>query len=416
MNRCLVLLTTAFPFAGGEAYLEAEVPILAKRFDHIFLFAIGLEPGMAPTVALPENVTVCNCAVHRAKKEKLSDVLHGVPTLFSLPDLPPEDLREAGRSAARRAFLGYFLSRTKRHTAEIAQCIQCMDFSVFDEVIIYSYWLFAAASTAASIKPLLRQKGAKQIRFISRAHGYDIYAERNALSYLPCRTSILQAADAVFPCSEHGKAYLTARYPAFRDKIQTSYLGAAAGEYTHGSADGTLRILSCGRVVPLKRLERIADALRLLPRDCRVQWTHIGDGPAMGLLRKKIETLPGNIMVSLPGTLPHEQVLRYYRMHPVDVFVSVSGAEGLPVSAMEAMSFGVPIVMTDVGGCAELFDGEKNGVLLPADFSDAQLAATLQAVIAGGEEMREAALDVWRRRFDADNNYNRFADRICEIV
>ena len=382
MNRCLILLTTAFPFAGGEAYLEAELPALATRFTHIFLFAIGLEPGMAPTVTMPKNVTVCNCADRPSKQAKLRDVLHGVPTVFKTPTLPADDLREAGQSPARRAFLGYFLSRTKRHTAEITRCLQCMDLSVFDEIVLYSYWLFAAASTAASLKPVLLQQGAKRIRFVSRAHRYDIYADKNALHYLPCRTSILQAADAVYTCSVDGQNYLVSRYPAYREKIHTAYLGAAAGEMTSGSADGVIRILSCGRVVPHKRQERIADALRLLPRDVRAEWTHIGDGPAMTLLQKKIETLPGNITVRLPGEMPHGDVLRYYRSHPTDMFVSVSRSEGLPVSAMEALSFGVPVIVTDVGGCAELLADNANGVLLPEAYTDTCLAEAMQTVAA----------------------------------
>ena len=413
MKRCLVMLTTAFPFADGEAYLEAEVPILAKRFAHIFLFTIGLDPGVAPTIPMPENVTVCNCATAGAKKEKILDVLHGLPAVLFAPALPSADLREAGRSAARRAFLGYFLARTKRHAAEIGQCIQCMDFSAFDEVIVYSYWLFAAASTAAALKPILLRQGAGSVRLISRAHGYDIYAQRNALSYLPCRTMLLQNMDAVYACSENGREYLAARYGEYADKLHTAYLGAADGKRTDGSSDGVLRIVTCGRVIPLKRYERVADALRLLPDGRRAEWTHIGDGPAMGLLRKKIETLPGNITVSLTGALPHEQLLRYYRTHTADAFVSVSSSEGLPVSAMEAMSFGIPVVVTDVGGCTELLDGEANGTLLPADFTDVQLRDAILRVAAGGSAARDAAFRVWQTRFDAKQNYERFAALLC---
>ena len=262
MNRCLVMLTTAYPFKAGEEFLEAEVPVLAKRFTHIFLFVIGIDPGAAPVLALPENVTVCNCAVKSARQGKLLDLLRGAPAVFSPPDLPAADLREAGRSPARRAFLGYFLARTKRHAQEITACMQCMDFSAFDEVILYSYWFFAAASTAAALKPVLLQKGAKRVRFISRAHGYDVYAQRNALSYLPCRTMLLQAADAVCVCSENGRRTLAGQYPAFQDKLRVSYLGTPHGELTKGSADGVLRILTCARVIALKRLDRVADALR----------------------------------------------------------------------------------------------------------------------------------------------------------
>ena len=144
-----------------------------------------------------------------------------------------------------------------------------------------------------------------------------------------------------------------------------------------------------------------------------MEWTHIGDGPAMALLHKKAETLPGNIVVHLPGALRHEEVLRFYCHHTVDVFVSVSQSEGLPVSAMEALSFGVPIVVTDVGGCRELLESNRNGVLLPASFTDIALANAIQTVTAGGQTMRDAAFSVWQQRFDAQRNYQHFTDLLC---
>ena len=130
----------------------------------------------------------------------------------------------------------------------------------------------------------------------------------------------------------------------------------------------------------------------------------------MTLLQKKIETLPGNITVRLPGEMPHGDVLRYYRSHPTDMFVSVSRSEGLPVSAMEALSFGVPVIVTDVGGCAELLADNANGVLLPEAYTDTCLAEAMQTVAAAGQTMRDAAYRIWQTRFDAQTNYERFAD------
>ena len=333
--------------------------------------------------------------------------------VFSQPHLPRADLREAGRSPAKRAFLGYFLSRTERFTREITDCLQCVDLSVFDSVTLYSYWLFTAASAAAELKMILQKRGAKQVRFVSRAHGYDVYAARNALSYLPCRTAILEQADAVFVCSQDGRDLLRGAYPQYRDKIRTAYLGAEKSVYRRGSADGVLRIVSCGRAIALKRIERIDAALRLLPKTQRAEWTHIGDGPVLRTLRQKAQTLPGNITVHFPGAMAHTDVLRYYRTHAVDVFVSASRSEGLPVSAMEAMAFGVPIVVTRAGGCAELIDGGSNGILLPQDFSDRALAQAMQSVQRGGEEMRLAAFRVQQMKFDAQKNYAAFAEVLC---
>lgn len=59
---------------------------------------------------------------------------------------------------------------------------------------------------------------------------------------------------------------------------------------------------------------------------------------------------------------PSSDVITYYR--GADALISVSRDEGLPTAALEAMSCGLPLVLTDVGSCSELIDG--NGVLVPS--------------------------------------------------
>ncbi len=413
MKRCLILLTTGFPFTSAEPYLEAELPVLAARFTHVFLFAIGLQPGLAPTLPMPKNVIVCNCASVSRRRGRTTDLLRGLPAAASLDGVCAQDRREAGASPAKRAFLGYYLTRVHRHAAEVEACLADVDFSLYDQVCLYSYWLFAAAGVAAELREYLRDRGVGNVRFISRAHSYDLYTYANALSYLPCRTALLRAADGVYACSEDGAAYLRERYPDFRDKIHTAYLGTAEGERTEGSGDGVFRILTCCRTIPLKRLDRLADVLKTMPPDSRIEWTHIGDGSALAALRRQCGGGFAGVQVRFLGALAHAQVLQYYRQHPVDLFVNLSSREGLPVAVMEAMSFGVPAVVTDVGGCGEMIRTGYNGYLLPADFTAGALQNTLRHAMRDAASMRENALRTWRTRFSAQENYTQFCRVLC---
>ena len=415
MKRCAILVTTGFPFAGGEPYLEAELPVLAQAFSRVLIFAIGLSPDSAAALPLPENVTAYNCARGSRKKNRLRDLLCGLPAVFRLPELPQEDRREAGASPARRLFLGYFLSRVRRHTAEIADALADTDLTQYDDVLVYGYWLFAAAACAVRLRPVLQARGARQVHTISRAHGYDLYAYANRLGYLPCRTALLQSLDAVFPCSDDGAAYLKERYPAFAGKIEPAFLGTDGGVRTEGSADGVFRILTCARTVPLKRLDLLARALQTLCTDRPVEWTHIGDGPSLSGLRRIAQTFPAGVTAVFTGALAHEDVLRFYREHPVDLFVLVSSREGLPVSVMEALSFGVPAVVTDVGGCTELIRDGENGYVLPRGTSPAQIAQTLCRAMADGTTLRDAAFGTWQSRFVARENYLRFVQRTLTL-
>ncbi len=416
MKRCAILVTTGFPFAGGEPYLEAEIPVLAQTFSRVLIFTIGLSPDRTAALPLPENVTAYNCARGSRKLNRLRDLVCGLPTVFRLPeDLPAEDRREAGTSPARRLFLGYFLSRVRRHTAEIAAVLSGTDLSAYDEVLVYGYWFFAAAACAVRLRPVLERRGARKIRAISRAHGYDLYTYANRLGYLPCRTALLRSLDAVYPCSDDGAAYLAQRYPAFADKIHPAFLGTDGGVRTDGSDDGVFRILTCARTVPLKRLDLLAAALRTLGADGPVEWTHIGDGPSLPALRKAAQSFPAGVTARFTGALAHTDVLRFYRTHPVDLFVLVSSREGLPVSVMEALSFGVPAVVTDVGGCTEMVRDGENGYVLPADVSVPALAETIRAARTDGARMRDAAFDTWQSRFVARENYLRFVRQITTI-
>jgi len=75
-------------------------------------------------------------------------------------------------------------------------------------------------------------------------------------------------------------------------------------------------------------------------------------------------------VVTFLGQLSHDELIDHYRTGSVDVValasVSEGGrmAEGIPVSLIEAMSFGIPVVAADSGGVSELVD-DTTGILVP---------------------------------------------------
>src|SRR5262249_4290041 len=87
-----------------------------------------------------------------------------------------------------------------------------------------------------------------------------------------------------------------------------------------------------------------------------------------------------------------------------DLFVLPSFVEGIPVSAMEAMAVGVPVIATNIAGTSELIDDGKTGILVRP--SDAEILA--EAVIRMKEDhgFRLRAAELGRERvateFDVD--------------
>ena len=83
---------------------------------------------------------------------------------------------------------------------------------------------------------------------------------------------------------------------------------------------------------------------------------------------------------------------------------------------MEAISLGIPVVATDVGGVAEIVQDGVNGFLLPKGFADEAAAGALNKLVkASPEEYREfcrAARARWEEAFDEAVVYPDFAEEL----
>ena len=130
-------------------------------------------------------------------------------------------------------------------------------------------------------------------------------------------------------------------------------------------------------MIPLKRVERIAEALGHARRD--LTWIHIGDGPSRAAVEHVVAQLPRSVRVELTGPLSDPEVLDKYRACRPSLFVNLSEFEGVPVAMMEAMSAGVPVVATAVGGVPEIVSHRQNGLLLDRDADVAQVGAAIES-------------------------------------
>ncbi|MBW7840883.1 MAG: glycosyltransferase [Chitinophagaceae bacterium] len=163
------------------------------------------------------------------------------------------------------------------------------------------------------------------------------------------------------------------------------------------SQDGCLRLLSCSSIIPLKRLDRIIDALKLIT-DISVIWVHIGDGGLRQNLQSMCKDLPTNINVTFVGQFKSQEVLNYYIRNQVDLFINTSASEGVPVSIMEALSAGVPVFATDVGGTSEIIDNSV-GMLLDTQPDPADIAKALKAFFLLPEQNKQELRNAAFKRF-----------------
>ena len=116
----------------------------------------------------------------------------------------------------------------------------------------------------------------------------------------------------------------------------------------------------------------------------------------------------------LVGHVDNREVLSFYEQHHVDALLSLSLSEGLPVSMMEAQSYGIPVVACAVQGVPEIVN-EDTGILVNPEASRTEVAAGLRAALEPGRFEGGRVRQLFQARFDANTNYNMFADTLIAL-
>lgn len=407
----LVLLTEHFPFGYGEPFLETEVPHLAHHFK-LEIVPTAVYPAEFSLVRpLPEGVRV-RADIARAISYAPARWLR---LLLAEPDQFPHTLKLLRRECARVPRLFWTIRRFIRFTVQavlVATLLQ-KDPSLQRADVFYSYWL-----TSNALSLVLDKEAGQRARFVSRAHGGDLYTCLALKRYQPYQKRIVASLDHVICISEHGRHHLSQRHPAHEQKLKVSRLGVRATDRRAKPGNKErLCVVTCGNLVAIKRIHLVVEALALCAAP--VAWTHLGSGPLETSLKAGACELPSHIHWRFAGQVSNRAVLDFYRSQPVDLFLNVSSTEGLPVSIMEAMSFGIPVVATEVGGTPELVN-DGNGRLLPASISADELAAVLTEfhTLPADEKlaMREAAWQTWSEKANAEQQYGDFAIWLRNLV
>lgn len=406
MKRLLVLFANSFPFNISEPFLEKEYPLYSAYYDKILLVSACERGEQATREISDDRIEVLR---DYTLSKDVRSILAAIPYMLTDRMFYREWMhliRDEGFTWRKMYDLVVF-SLCGNHRARQAKG-WIRKHPEYQVESIYAYWFYIPAYAALRLKGML--KGEPYT--VSRAHGYDLYVERHATGYIPFHRQMYNGLDAVASISKQGKAYLEERY-GVNGRVGVHRLGAAEHALCNPSADRRVfRVVTCARTIPLKRLNRLADALCAMT-DVPIEWLHVGDGPVQKELERYAkEKMPANVKVMFAGSIPNTAVYEIYGQQPFHVFINVSETEGVPVSIMEAMSFGIPVIATDVGGTAELVDEGVNGFLLQKDFSDVELTACISGMIEMPEmayqRMRQAARRKYEQEYSAETNYRRF--------
>src|SRR5690606_185596 len=105
-------------------------------------------------------------------------------------------------------------------------------------------------------------------------------------------------------------------------------------------------ILSLGRIAAHKNLPLLVSAYeQLRGRGYAGRLVIAGDGPAMEVLRQRVDASPVRDAIDLPGSVPEAEKRRLLATHAL--MLVTSRREGFPRVVAEAMASGLPVVTTD---------------------------------------------------------------------
>lgn len=233
---------------------------------------------------------------------------------------------------------------------------------------------------------------------------------------------VASALDAVIVPAERPAGAMTARgFP--REMIEIIPWGARSIPYVPdagarerlGLPAGAPVIVCLANFTPTKGQAVILDSLTQLA----LQFPDIhavlaGDGPELPALRARAEALGVARRVEFPGSVSDPWDL----LRAADVFVLASEIEGLPLVVLEAMSQGVPVVATDVGGMPEAVVDDETGFLVPVGNASA-LTAAIARILGDASiatRMRSAALARFARRFTMERMLEAHSDLYIRLA
>lgn len=415
MNRIkknILYITSQYPNDTGDtAFIETEIKYLSKAFENIIVLSHG-DP-CKKSVSIPQNVIV----LYFHKNSLFIKFIACFRVLFEKifwKELRYIICNKKKLSCIKDAI--FLLATALLESSQIDSLIKKYNIS-----ICYTFWYH---SSTLGCQLTLKHMGLTSIPVYTRTHRFDLYEFRNTGYYQPYKIQMDEKIGKVFFISKNGMDYYKNTFATRNaDVYKLHYLGTENFKpFEFNKYTETIELLSVSYVVPVKRIHLIIKALSLCAKEnIRINWTHIGTGSETDTIISLGQEKLHNTSVSycFLGAKSNLEVHEYYQNKTVDLFVNMSESEGLPVSIMEAMSYGTPVIAPDVGGINEIVD-ENSGWLLSKDNCVEEFVKIIKFwnTLSIERKHRKAcnAYKKWDATFNAKKNYTEFIKEFNSII
>ncbi|MFR3658754.1 MAG: glycosyltransferase [Eisenbergiella sp.] len=285
----------------------------------------------------------------------------------------------------------------------------------YESAVFYTFW-----SKFYTLPLIIHKKKYSSYCLITRLHGCDLYQERYLYGRQPFKAVINNGLDRLYFLGRLSQKYYLNVYPEL-DKSKTIVCPLGVRKIYGKKEKETGKpflLMSCSSVIPLKRVLWIAEALERIKEP--IKWVHFGGGAELSRLRQYVLKNLANkegVEIELKGDTSNEGVHRFYEENYVDCFITVSATEGCPVSVMEAMAAGVPVIATAVGELPLMID--ENGILLGENPELEEISEAICTMMKMSEkskrQMREKSKQIWEKYYSAVINSKKMVEDIQKL-
>ena len=412
-QKTLILLCDNYPLSAGEFFIDDEMRVIAPQFEKVILYTASAKSEENLNRFIPDNAEVVQFSKQKLETGKIKSFFRIFKPMF---------LRELV-FAVRQLPVKYWVSAFKimyvdMHRAtnlktELVGLCRAKNIDMAD-CVFYSYWHDYKALSLA-----LMRKENKALKCFARSHGWDNFADRHKPPYLPFKSFIINNLSRTYSISNAGTNYFEHYLNRKLDnKLIVSRLGKVNDRYPNmDKRSNSALICSCSNLISLKRVDKIIEVLSSLNVGS-LHWVHFGDGPLREELLLYAQKMLLDVQYEFKGLVPNNKILDFYAENYVDLFINLSMSEGIPVSIMEALSAGIPVLATNVGGTSEAVNS-KNGFLIPADFDCSSVAQIIDNYLDVNkieqQAIRRNAYEFWKENYEARKNYNEFINDIVQL-
>jgi len=283
--------------------------------------------------------------------------------------------------------------------------------------LIHSHWFVPSGLVGAAVSFIWRKP------HIITSHVLDANLFGKFRFFIPLLSLIAASADMITTNSSYTKKQIEALIPLpCPCKVIPMGVNLPQSLLTTGDSRRNI-ILFVGRLVEWKGIETLIRSMTLVRKEIPDSWLNIvGDGPLRDSLQNLVQEIGLTESIRFYGKVNDEDLSKLYDSASVFVLPSRSYQglvmEGLGVVLLEAMSHGIPVIGSNVGGIPDIITDGENGFLVPEQDS-AALAEKIVAVLSNTEQrekFRKNGYERIRQSFTWEIISKKFSEAYCAAL